>query len=191
MNHDITELFCFIDDFYLSIKRESEKQRICNGEKIRNPTRTPGLTDSEIMTIMLMFQDSPFKNFKYFYKACLSTRKQEFSLMPSYERFVVLMPSVLYLFVILLSCMLRKGSKISYIDSTPLRVCHNKRIYSHKVCKGMAARGKSTMGWFFGFKLHIIIDNEGNLLKVKMTNGSVHDTKVVLQMTEGMTTGVS
>jgi hypothetical protein len=93
----------------------------------------------------------------------------------------------LYLFAILLSCTLGKESEISYIDSTALKVCHKKRISVNKVFKGIGAIGKSTMGWFFGFKLRIVIDNEGNLMSVKMTKGNSDDRSVVLQMTEGMT----
>jgi IS5 family transposase len=163
-----------------------KKYQICNGEASRTPTRTPGLSNSEIMTIMLMFQEEKFRNFKSFYNGYLQLYKPEFPKLPTYERFVALMPKVLYLFVILLTTMLRKNSKTSFIDSTPLKVCHNKRIFGHKTFKGIAARGKSTMGWFFGFKLHIIIDADGNLTKVKMTKGNTDDRSVVFQMTEGM-----
>jgi hypothetical protein len=113
--------------------------------------------------------------------------RKEFPKMPSYERFVVLMPRVLYLFVILLTCMLRKDSKTAYIDSTPINVCHPKRISRNKVFKGIAKLGKSTKGWFFGFKLHIVIDTKGNLMSVKMTKGNADDRSTVLQMTKDMT----
>ena len=72
----------------------------------------------------------------------------------------------LYLCVILLTCMLRKDSNIVYIDSTSINVCHPKQIRNHKVFKGLAKIGKSTKGWFFGFKLHIVIDTKGNLMKI-------------------------
>jgi hypothetical protein len=187
MKKDITELFCFIDDLCKTIKSETERHQLRNGGKIRTPTRTPGLPDSEIMTIMLMFQQVKFRDFKSFYKTYLPQYLPKFPHMPTYERFVALMPRTLYLFAILLSCMLRKESKISYIDSTSLKVCHKKRISANKVFKGIGAIGKSTMGWFFGFKLHIVIDNEGNLMSVKMTKGNADDRSVVLRMTEGMT----
>lgn len=183
MKKDITELFCFIDDFYQSINSESRKYQIINKESARTPTRIPNLTESEIMTIMLMFQDSPCRNFKYFYKMHLRLYESEFPKMPSYERFITLMPRVLYLLTILLCCMLRKDSKIAYIDSTSLNVCHAKRISRNKVFKGFARLGKSTKGWFFGFKLHIIIDNNGNLMSAKITKGNVDDRTVVPKMT--------
>ncbi|MBO7454663.1 MAG: IS982 family transposase, partial [Alphaproteobacteria bacterium] len=61
---------------------------------------------------------------------------------------------------------------MAYIDSTSLNVCHPKRIYRDKVFKGLAERGKSTKGWFFGFKLHI--DNKGNLMNEKLTKGNAN-----------------
>jgi hypothetical protein len=107
--------------------------------------------------------------------------------MPSYERFITLMPRVLYLLTFLFCCILRKRSKIAYIDSTSLNVCHGKRIKSNKVFKGLAKIGKSTKGWFFGFKLHIIIDEKGNLINAKLTKGNTDDRSVVPQMTADMT----
>ena len=106
--------------------------------------------------------------------------------MPTYERFVALMPRVLYLLVILLCCLFRRGSKAAYIDSTSLNVCHPKRIKRNKVFKGLAEIGKSTKGWFFGFKLHIIIDDKGNLVSAKLTKGNVDDRAVVPHMTADM-----
>ena len=104
--------------------------------------------------------------------------------MPSYERFVALMPRILYFLMLLFCCTLRRRNKIAYIDSTSLNVCHAKRIYRNKVFKGLAERGKSTKGWFFGFKLHI--DDKGNLMNAKLTKGNVDDRSVVPQMTANM-----
>ena len=184
MKKDITELFCWVDDFCKAI--DSERKKIAYGNNSRKPTRVTALTESEIMTIMLMFQQSLCKNFKYFYNSFLQLYRPEFPKMPTYERFVALMPRVLYLLVILLGCILRRGSKVSYIDSTSINVCHPKRIKRNKVFKGLAEIGKSTKGWFFGFKLHIIIDDKGNLVSAKLTKGNVDDRAVVPQMTADM-----
>jgi hypothetical protein len=73
MKKDITALFCLVDDFYKSLKQEIEKHQISDGEKSRKPTRIPGLIENEIMTIILMFQESPCRNFKYFYKSISPT----------------------------------------------------------------------------------------------------------------------
>lgn len=97
------------------------------------------------------------------------------------------MPRVLYLLTILLCCILRRNSKIAYMDSTSLNVCHPKRIRSDKVFKWLAKLGKSTKVWFFGFKLHIIIDDKGNLMNATLTKGNVDDRSVAPQMTADMT----
>jgi hypothetical protein len=97
----------------------------------------------------------------------------------SYGRFVQLMPRVLallcaYLFTCFGSC-----TGISFVDATCLAVCDNRRIHQHKVFAGLAARGKTTMGWFFGFKLHLVVNDRGELLGVCLTPGNRHDVKVL------------
>ncbi len=123
MKRDITKLFCFVDDFLKALEKEREKK------KAKKTTRTPGLTESEVATIVLVFPESPCRNFKYFYKSYLQQYKAEFPRMPSYERFVALMPRILYFLTLLFCCTLRKRSEIAYIDSMSLNVCHPKRIY--------------------------------------------------------------
>lgn len=103
MKKDIINLFCFIDDFTNECKKELKKHAlgVCNKS---TPTRIPGLTESEVVTIILMFQESPCRNFKFFYNSYLKLYKDEFPEMPTYERFVSLMPRV---FIILLALYLR------------------------------------------------------------------------------------
>ncbi len=121
MKKDITELFCFIDDFSCGIK-EKLSHHMLEFEGCKGVTRKPGLKESELITIALMFHQSPCKNFKYFYKSYLQLYKGEFPLLPSYERFIALMPRVTYLLLILLICLFKKSSKIGYIDSTSIAV---------------------------------------------------------------------
>ena len=73
--------------------------------------------------------------------------------------------------------LLGKCTGISSVDSTLLRVCKNQRIHMHKVFKGVAQRGKCSMGWFFGFKLHLICNEKGELLNFMITPGDVDDRK--------------
>jgi len=107
--------------------------------------------------------------------------------MPCYERFVSLMPRVLPILIVLLYSLLSQSQGIAYIDSTSLAVCHPKRISRNKVFRGLAVLGKTTKGWFFGLKLHIIVNEKGSLMRIKLTPGNVDDRQVVDQMTRGIT----
>ena len=183
MKKDITELFIVIDDFCKEYDFFISKNML---PRKKNATRTPGLKISEIMTIMLLFHQSPAKNFKFFYQSYLQLYRGEFPGLVSYNRFVELQQRCLGHFYALLMtlCAMSEQTGISYVDSTCLPVCHNKRTSRHKVFKGFAALGKSTMGWFFGFKLHLIINEKGELLSAHLTPGNVDDRKPVRKMTE-------
>ena len=80
-----------------------------------------------------------------------------------------------------------KQTGINYVDSTYIPVCHSKRTHKHKVFKGLAALGKSSMGWFFALKLHLIISEKGDLLSAKLTPGNTDDRKPLRQMSDKLT----
>lgn len=186
MKKDITELFVFLDDFCKQYEQYLNAHIL---PKNKQPTRTPGIETSEVMTIILLFQQSPTKNFKYFYTSYLQQYTSEFPTLPSYNRFIELQQRCLGHFyaMLIILCAMAKRTGIGYIDSTPIPVCHNKRIYRHAVFKGLAERGQSTMGWFFGFKLHLVINQKGELLNALLTPGNVDDRKPVRKMTAQLT----
>lgn len=186
MKKDITELFCLLDDFCKEYDKYFQSQ-LLPGK--RRPTRTPKLQVSEIMVIILLFQQSPAKNFKFFYQSYLQLYRDDFPNLPSYTRFVELQQRCLGHFhaLLMVLCAFAKRTGISYIDSTCIPVCHNKRTSRHKVFKDFAALGKSTMGWFFGFKLHLIINEKGELLAVDLTPGNKDDRAPVRAMTQTLT----
>ena len=131
------------------------------------------------MLIIILFHDSGYRCFKHFYleKVCKQLRHL-FPKVVSYNRIVelerdVAVPLTLFIKKVLLG----KCTGISFVDSTPLRVCKNQRIHIHKVFKGIAQRGKCSMGWFFGFKLHLICNEKGELLNFMITPGDVDDRK--------------
>lgn len=186
MKKDITELFTYIDDFCKQYHLFFQTYTL---PAIRKPTRTPGLVTSEIMSIVLLFHQSPAKNFKFFYTSYLQLYKSEFPNLPSYNRFIELQQQCLGHFhaLLMVLCAMAKHNGLGYVDSTPIPVCHNKRIYRHKVFNGLVARGKSTMGWFFGFKLHLVINENGELLNALLTPGNVDDRVPIRQMTAKLT----
>jgi transposase len=181
MNHDITELFCFVDDFCKAFDEEITKHQLPQNSK--KPTRVPGLTNGEIITILLMFPTSYVVNFKRFYLHYMEKYRSEFPNMPSYERFLTLKSRVVPIITALFMCLRKNDSNIAFVDSTPIRVCNNKRIFNHKVFAGLAERGKSTMGWFFGFKLHLVIDEKGEVINAQLTPGNCDDRKPVDELT--------
>ena len=137
------------------------------------------------MTILIHFHQSHYRDFKAFYTQHVCEHmRSEFPTLVSYTRFVELMPSVLPAMCLYLRVRFGQGTGVAFIDSTPLSVCHNRRIGRHRVFAEVAARGKSSMGWFYGFKLHLIVNDQGELLAVQLTPGNIDDRKPVPQMSK-------
>ena len=131
------------------------------------------------MLIMILFHDSGYRCLKHFYQEKVGRHLRHlFPNVISYNRFVELEKEVaIPLALFIKKVLLGKCTGISFVDSTPLRVCRNQRIHIHKVFKGIAQRGKCSMGWFFGFKLHLICNEKGELLNFMITPGDVDDRK--------------
>ncbi|MEM7175752.1 MAG: IS982 family transposase, partial [Chlamydiota bacterium] len=101
-----------------------------------------------------------------------------------YNRFVELMPRTIFPLFCLLHAQLKTCSGVSFIDSTVLSVCHIRRASSHKTFKGIAAKGKTSTGWFYGLKLHLVINEKGELLSFQLTSGNLHDIKPLEEITK-------
>jgi len=180
---DITTLFCKVDDFWKTFKNDWYKKQI-----IHKQSRGPSccISMSEIMTIMILFHQSNFRNFKYFYFHLCEIYKKAFPTLPSYSRFVSLQKTSFVPLFAYLHHSRGKVTGIAFIDSTILKVCHIKRCYSNKVFKKLASKGKSTTGWFFGFKLHLIVNENGEILSFQITSGNISDIKPVKTLTKGL-----
>lgn len=178
----LLELFCDVDDFCKAFLPKWEEKLITSGEKKRQRERS--LTISEIMTILITFHQSHYRDFKAYYcEQVLKQWRPEFPGLVSYNRFVEYVPSVLIpLIVFLRTCCLGKCTGVSFIDSTSLDVCLNQRIHSHKVFAGLAERGKTSTGWFFGFKLHLVVNDQGELLSFCISPGNVDDRAPVTNL---------
>ncbi|MCC7129703.1 MAG: hypothetical protein B6D39_12605 [Anaerolineae bacterium UTCFX2] len=175
----LLELFVHVDDFYQAFLPHLEQQLLSSGAIQRRRERW--LSISEVMTILIHFHQSHYRNFKAYYcEFVLPYLRNEFPGLVSYTRFVDFIPSaMLPLCAYFLQTCLGDCTGISFIDSTSLDVCLNQRIHSHKVFAGLAGRGKTSTGWFFGFKLHLVINDRGELLNVRLTPGNVDDRKPV------------
>lgn len=182
----LEEIFCVIDDFCKHFESALKAKSLPRPNKRRN--RPCALSISELMTIMVLFQMSHYRTFKDFYKDCLSLRfKKEFPKLLSYTRLVELMPLAAMPLYIFATNLTGQKTEKYYIDSTKLQVCDNLRIRSHKVFKGIAKRGKTSTGWFFGFKLHLIINNKGEIMSFKLTPGNTDDRTVVEKLCSNLT----
>jgi Transposase DDE domain len=174
----LLELFCHVDDFCQQVEPHLEAQRLQDGCVHRR--RRGELCTSEMMTLLIHFHQSHYRTFKAYYIHHVQRHLcAEFPNLVGYARFVQLMPRLLgvlcaYLFSLLGGC-----TGVSFADSTPISVCDNRRISQHKVFAGIAQRGKSSMGWFFGFKLHLVVNERGELLGFCLTPGNRADVKVL------------
>lgn len=168
----IAEIFYMADEFCKEFEIALSKKIIGNP-----PKRNPVLSNSEVITIMVLFHDKGYRCMKHFYIQYVQKHLTHmFPKTVSYNRFTELMQGVnLPLTIFLKTCCLGESTGISYIDSTPIRVCKNKRIRRNRVFKDVAQIGKSTMGYFFGFKLHLVVNEKGEVLNFVITPGNVDD----------------
>lgn len=168
----VTDIFCIVDEFCNHFDQST--QDFILGKPSKRP---PTMSKSEVISIAILFHLSGFRCFKHFYIYYVKKHMQsEFPNTVSYNRFTELMQShMLPLALFMKTCCLGTCTGISFIDSTILRVCKNKRIHSNKVFKDIAQVGKSTMGYFYGFKLHLIINDKGEILNFMITTGNVDD----------------
>ena len=173
----LLNLFVAVDDFCQTLMTPSEPLLL---GQIKRPGRKASLASSEIMTIIIYFHQSRYRDFKTYYTQYVLKRlRPEFPNLVSYTRFVELMPSALQPLCLYLKTRFGSVTGISFIDATALPACHNRRIQRHKVFAGLAARGKTSMGWFFGFKLHLVVNDCGELLAFYLTPGNVDDRQPV------------
>ena len=185
----IISLFCEVDDFFLAYEKYIAAHQIL--ENAASPSerrwRPRRLHTSEVMTILIHFHQSQYRTFKDYYQkhVCLYLR-WAFPYLVSYSRFVQLMreaflPLSVYLYTRFGTC-----SGTSFIDATALAVCENQRISTHRVFAGSAGRSKTSVGWFYGFKLHLVINEGGELLSVVLMPGNTDDRSPVPQLSQGL-----
>lgn len=168
----ISDIFCLVDEFCKDFDKTTQPFLLGKASK-----RPATMSKSEIISICLFFHLSGFRCFKHFYLFYVQRHMQgEYPNTVSYNRFVELSQSVVMPMAIFLkTCCLGSCTGISFVDSTPIRVCKNKRIKRNRVFKETATVGQSTVGWFYGFKLHIVINDRGEILNFAITQANVDD----------------
>lgn len=180
----VIKIFIEVDDFCKAFDEWSEKTSLSDCiKKVSRRGVKPKMCRSEIMTIMILYHLSGYKCFEYFYKQELTENLQ--SLFPhalTYERFVARIPEVSLLMYLFGQFKASQGDKtgVYFIDSKALKVCHIKREKQHCVFRKVAAKGKSSMGWFYGLKLHLVINNIGQILHFAFTPGNIADNNALV-----------
>ena len=178
----LTELYCTIDDFGKLLQKNLGEKKLLGSTKTRNIMKT---SLSEIATITLFYHYSGYKNFKSYYQNHVKVYlKKDFPNAPSYSRMIELKQDIFWFLALFVQALAAPCTGISIIDSTSLEVCVSNRRYRHKTFKNMAMPGKTSVKWFFGFKLHMIINHLGEIVSFYITPGNVSDAdKDVLQKT--------
>jgi hypothetical protein len=174
----LLELFVSVDDFCQLFLPVWEKKLFADGHKIRR--RAGQLSMRDLMTIIIYFHHSHYRNFKAYSTEQVCTQlRAEFPNLVTYERFVSLVPSAFGPLSASLQSLYGPCRGLSFIDSTALSVCANHRLPQHQVFEGVAARGKGSMGWFYGLKLHLVVNDCGQILACHLTPANPDDRKPV------------
>ena len=181
----IEALFCHVDDFCSKFEPEWKKKLLNHGgiQRIRHQS----LCLSEILTILISFHQNHYRNFQHFYLNPVKSQwGNAFPKLPSYQRFIEWIPSTMIPLCVYLKDCFGQCTGLGFIDATSLKVCHNRRISSHKVFEGLAARGQTSVDWFLGFKLHLVVNEIGQLLNVSLTPGNVDHRKPVAGLLQNL-----
>ena len=150
----VTEIFCIADDFCKEFEVEMAKNSLPSSPDAPKRRRKRMMSDAEVITILICFHFNTYRNFKHYYLSCVCGQWRHLFLR--------------------LACF-GECTGISFVDSTCIPVIHNKREFNMKVFKGIAAKGKSTMGWYVGFKLHLLCNEKGELVNFVLTRANVDD----------------
>lgn len=179
----LLELFCHVDEFCQSFLPQWEQLQRIHGQRTRQ--RAGRLAMSEVMTILIHFHQVRFRDFKTYYLVyVLGHLHREFPQAVSYHRFVELIPTVIGPLCAYLQTCYGRCTGLSFVDSTALAVCHNRRIQQHRVFRDLAQRGKTSLGWFYGFKLHVVINHHGEVLACQVTPGNTDDRRPVPKLAQ-------
>lgn len=184
MKKCITTVYCLVDDF-CKIFQKWQESKLLPDNRIRN--RESSLKLSELLTIVLYFYLSPCKDFKNYYLYFLQSRYRNYFKFVSYSRIIQLWPNLVLPLLLLIHCLKGERNSIYFIDSTKLQICHNKRTSSNRTFKRIAKVGRSSYGWFMGFKLHLIINNKAQIIAAQITRGSTSDVSVVSSLSKQLT----
>ena len=187
----LISLYCIIDDFINALMSTVEGRKMQEAWYAkRGPQRRLSL--SEVLTLNILRFYFHIFDLKTFVRLAECAFTAYFPRLPTYENFlkatnrVFPFTVVLVQYFLLLNCRMGRDG-LFFLDSTALSVCGNGNISTQRVTKGFASRGKTGRGWFYGFKLHGACDAWGNLVNLRFSTGSEHDSREAEPLTEGLT----
>lgn len=180
-------MFVEADDLIMAY----ESYLAANRLKQVKPTRKPGLCPSEIVTIIAAYHLSGYKNFEYYYHRCiLGHYAALFPKAPTYKRFLNYIGRCVDLMCLWAYYTTQQSQRtgLYFVDAKKLPVCHLRREKSNRVFSGIARKGKTSTGWFYGLKIHLIINNLGQAVAFDLSAGNVADNNAELlqRMTNGL-----
>lgn len=185
----ITSIFVIVDDFLqYFFKTDMYK----NSKFIwENKTGTKKkLSLSEVVSLNIIRYFFRVGDLKTFHSMAISCLKEYFPNMPNYENFLKATNKSIFYLNIFLEFLLYVNKEHNcqnhYVDSTDLPVCRNHNIFKHRVTAEYASRGKTTKGWFYGFKLHGVCNDLRELENILFTTGSTHDNIVLHDLVNGL-----
>lgn len=184
----LLQLFCIVEELVTLILPQNNL--LAKTTKANKVGRKHNLSIAESVTISLYRFLFPWTDFKHYYGFIQNYHAKEFPKLPHYDNMLTYQKQLLPFFLQLLGLLIainrsafkNKKIRIMFVDGSAIPVCVNKRIFTHKVAKKVAKRGKSSMGWFYGFKLHLLIDDGGNILGVTITPGNVDERTQVKKL---------
>lgn len=183
MKKCIITVFFLIDNF-CKIFENWEKNNLLPSAKTRQ--REGNLTLSELLALVLFFYLSPCRDFKNYYLYYIPFKYPNYFKLVSYSRIIQLWQRLILPISIIMYMLTGERTGIYFVDSTKLAICHNKRTSNNRVFKRMAKGGVSSYGYFLGFKLHLIINNKGEIMAIKITKGNKSDLSAILTLTKGL-----
>jgi hypothetical protein len=171
---NIVEVYCFVDNFVKMIEVKGTKKLV---------GRKGILTKTDYVTLTILKQDLGIKTTKQLYEFVQEYMRKDFPRLPSYQQFNDGIKSTFRYCIsiawILTKMTRQKGSKYHIVDSSPLPVCNNQHRFAAKLFKGLARSGKNLNGWFWGFKLHLIINHNMEIESIRISDGSTRDSSVL------------
>jgi hypothetical protein len=177
ITNQLVTIFCEVDDFCKELDKYCKNKLLTGPQKGRRGPAS-NLSLSEIMTILIMFHQVRFRDFKTFYTGFVESYwRHYFPKLPCYARFIGILKNAIFPMTLFIQIKGGKKTGIYYIDSSCLPVCHLKRSHRHKTFDNIAQYGRTSVGWFFGLKLHIVTNNRGELMAFKITKGHRNDCK--------------